>query len=122
MCSKITKPPLDNSDELEELRKKLRAAITKIGDQNIIIEELNAKLEGLSDTESDLNSERAEKEKLNQQMTLLERKNADLLLQMEKYRNENEAARADMMKAMNTLKNEFDSVKTQHMNEMATLK
>lgn len=122
MCSKITKPQVDNSDELEELRRKLRAAITKIGDQNVIIEELNAKLEGLGDTESDLNSERAEKEKLNQQMTLLERKNADLLLQMEKYRNENEAARADMMKAMNTLKNEFDSVKTQHMNEMATLK
>lgn len=52
----------------------------------------------------------------------MERKNADLLNQMEKTRLENEAARADMMKAMNALKNEFDSVKTQHMNETANMK
>jgi len=123
MCCKIVKPPVDNSllDELEELRKKLKAALIKINDQDVTIEELRAQLVALNDTESELSNERSEKSRLNQQLTQMEKKNADLL-QMEKTRLENEAARADMMKAMNALKNEFDSVKTQHMNEVATLK
>lgn len=107
---------------MEELRRKLKAALIKINEQDITIQELRAQLAAFEDTESELSNERAEKERLSQQILQMERKNADLLNQMEKTRLENEAARADMMKAMNALKNEFDSVKTQHMNETANMK
>lgn len=123
-ASKMTKPPVDTSlaDEIERLKKKLQEQKEKNIHLNETIDDLNARLSDSEKNSDKLEAERKEKERLNQIITNLEKKNADLLFRLEKNDKDSEGLRADMNKSLNNIKNEMDSMKTKHLNDVAQMK